>query len=147
MSADANWLICREVCIADRAQLHLALPVSAAASLDTLHAQLFDRARQRLPRSWPASWKATATSGKDNFVLSVQVGKPLRQAEFFPLEFSQIENGAPQPLKVTARGAKITLRKSDQLLKPISKLKGILVISGGRAYEIVAPISPAASIK
>src|SRR5947207_4611144 len=147
MSADANWLICREICIADRAQLHLALPVSPASSLDTRHAQLFDRARQRLPRAWPARWKAAAPSGNEDFVLSLQVGKPLREAEFFPLEFSQIENGAPQPLKVTAQGARLTLRKSDQLLKPISKLKGILVISGGRAYEIVAPISPAASIK
>ena len=41
----------------------------------------------------------------------------------------------------------ITLKKSEQLVKPISKLKGILVVSGGRAYEIVASISPAVSIK
>jgi thiol:disulfide interchange protein DsbD len=140
MSADAKWLICREICLADHAQLHLALPVSSTPSRDPRNAQLFGRTRRLLPRAWPATWKATATSSKDNFVLSVHIGEPLREAEFFPLEFSQIENGAPQGLKVTAHGARITLRKSEQLLKPVSKLKGLLVMRGGRAYEIVAPV-------
>jgi thiol:disulfide interchange protein DsbD len=141
MSAGVNWLICREICIADRAQLHLALPVASTPAFDPRHAQLFGQARQLLPRAWPSTWKATAISNKDDFVLSLQVGKTLREAQFFPLEVSQIENGAPQPLEVTARGARITLKKSDQLLKPVSKLRGLLVMRDGRSYEIVAPVA------
>jgi thiol:disulfide interchange protein DsbD len=140
ISADTKWLICREVCIADHAQLHLALAASTP-SPNKNHAQLFARARKLLPKARPATWKATAISGKDNFVLSIQIGKPLREAEFFPLEASQIENGAPQPLEVTARGARITLRKSDQLVKPIPKLTGLLVLPGGNAYQITAPVT------
>ncbi|HEV3315389.1 MAG TPA: protein-disulfide reductase DsbD domain-containing protein [Candidatus Angelobacter sp.] len=141
MGVDAKWLICREVCIADHAQFHLALPASSTPLPDKRYTQLFANARKLLPKAWPAAWKATASSGKDDFVLSIQAGKPLREAEFFPLEPSQIENVAPQPLHVTARGVMITLKKSEQLVKPISKLKGLLVLPGGTAYQIVAPVA------
>jgi thiol:disulfide interchange protein DsbD len=140
---EVKWLICREVCIADHAQLHLQLPVGPGAASDPGqdHAKLFAGARRLLPKQWPAGWKAYATSGKDDFVLSIQTGKPLYQGEFFPLEPSQIDNGAPQPLQATAHGARITLKKSDQLLKPVSELKGLLALPGGDAYQIVAPVS------
>lgn len=148
LGADVNWLICREVCIADHAQLHLALPISSMPVADHRHAQLFDRTRKLLPRAWPVLWKATVISGKDDFVLSIEMGKTLREAEFFPLEFSQIENGAPQILNPTARGARITLKKSDQLLKPVSKLTGVLTLKDGSAYQVAAPVVAArASIK
>jgi DsbC/DsbD-like thiol-disulfide interchange protein len=147
IGANVNWLICREVCIADQAQLHLALPVSSTPAVDTRYRQLFDQARKLLPRTWPAAWKATAISRKDDFVLSIETGKTLREAEFFPLEFSQIENGAPQILNPTPRGAKMTLKKSDQLLKPVSKLKGVVVLKDGIAYELSAPVVAHGSIK
>ena len=138
---DAKWLICRELCIPDRAHLHLSLPYSTSPLADQSHAQLFANARKLLPKLWPSNWKARAISGKDNFVLTIQAARPLREAEFFPLEPSQIENAAPQPIQATARGAKITLRKSDLLVKPISELKGLLVMHGGDAYQIVAPVT------
>lgn len=147
IGASVNWLICREVCIADHAQLHLALPVSSAPVADTRYKQLFDQARKLLPRAWPAAWKTTAISRKDDFVLSIETGKTLHEAEFFPLEFSQIENGAPQILNPTARGARMTLKKSDQLLKPLSKLKGVVVFKDGAAYELAAPVAVRGSIK
>jgi hypothetical protein len=34
------------------------------------------------------------------------------------------------------------LLKSDQLLKPISHLKGVLVMASGRGYTIDAPVVP-----
>jgi DsbC/DsbD-like thiol-disulfide interchange protein len=138
---DAKWLICRELCIPDRAHLHLALPYSTIPPPDTAHAKLFANARKLLPKVWPSHWQAMATSGKDDFVLTVQADGPFHEAEFFPLEPNQIENAAPQPVRATARGAKITLKKSDLLVKPISELKGLLVLRGGDAYQIVAPVT------
>jgi hypothetical protein len=35
----------------------------------------------------------------------------------------------------------LTLRKSDRLLKPIKRLKGVLVLSGDQAFLIDVPIS------
>jgi DsbC/DsbD-like thiol-disulfide interchange protein len=137
---DAKWLICREVCIADHAHLHLVLPVSANAKEDANMAQLFAGAMSRMPKPMPPGWRVSASSGKDSFVLTVATGKPVGQAQFFPLQPDQIENAAPQKLRTVARGAQITLKKSDQLLKPISRLVGVLVLADDQAYTVAAPV-------
>jgi len=133
----AKWLICREVCIADHADLHLS-GISSSPAPDQ---KLFAEAKKRLPKPWPSSWKARAVSDKNSFVLSIQTGTPVKAAEFFPLVPQQMENAASQPLQSTARGAKITLTKSDQLLKPIRVLKGLLVLGNGESYQIQAPVT------
>ena len=130
----AKWLICREICIADHAELHLALP-------DQNRSSLIDEARKRLPRPWPRSWRASVASEKDDLVLSIVTGRPIQTAEFYPLTPEQIDNAAAQPVQTNPRGAKIRLRKSDQLLKPISVLKGLLVLGNGEAYEMQAPVT------
>jgi len=135
----AKWLICREICIADHADLHLSLP----AQSDPKAAAIFAEAKKRVPRPLPRSWKASATSEKDDFVLSIQSGKSISAAEFYPLTPEQIENAAGQPLQTTPQGAKITLKKSDQLLKPIQVLKGLLVLGDGQAYVVQAPVTSA----
>lgn len=139
---DAKWLICRDVCVQDHAQLHLVLPAASQQQRHQAHADLFAKARERLPKPWPRLWKTRAVSVKDDFVVSVNVGKPIKAAEIFPLEPEQIENSAPQPLRATRQGAKIILKKSDQLLKPIHMLKGLLVLDGRDSYEIQATVTP-----
>jgi len=139
LSLQAKWLICREVCIPDHAQLEITLAVNRPA-IDQDHARLFAETRKLLPEPWPHAWKITAASEKDTFVLAIQNGRSISHAEFFPLEPNQIENAAPQPLKPTARGGNITLKKSDQLLKPLSTLKGVLVL-GERSYIVEAPVT------
>jgi DsbC/DsbD-like thiol-disulfide interchange protein len=140
---EAKWLICREVCISDHAEFHLALPLSTMAARDQNQTSLIDDARRRLPKPWPRSWKASATSETENFVLSIHAGKPIPAAEFYPLAPEQIDNPAAQPLQPTPQGVKITLKKSDQLLKPITVLKGLLVLGDGESYRMQAPVTPA----
>jgi hypothetical protein len=68
------------------------------------------------------------------------VGKRVERAYFYPLEESQIQNAARQPITPEAAGFALTLRKSDQLAKPVSRLKGVLLFSE-RAYVIDAPVA------
>lgn len=140
INVEAKWLVCREVCIPDHAQLHLALPVGREAKQNAATAKLFADAEKLLPKPLPRGWKATALSTKDDFILTVSANKPLTKAEFFPLDPGVIDNPSPQKLQSSPAGIKITLKKSDQLLKPISLLRGVLVISGGPAYQIEAPV-------
>ncbi|HEY2497510.1 MAG TPA: protein-disulfide reductase DsbD domain-containing protein [Candidatus Angelobacter sp.] len=139
-AAEAKWLICREVCIPEHAQLGIALPISAKATEDPSAAKLFAETRRLLPRSLPRGWNVTARSTHDDFVLAVAAGKRILKAEFFPLDPGQIDNSAPQKIQPTPTGAKITLKRSDILLKPITVLRGVLVIAGGPAYRIEAPV-------
>lgn len=137
--AEAKWLVCREVCIPEHAQLHLTLLVSSMPSVDQQHAQLFDRTDKLLPRRLPANWKVGFAAAKDDLILTIGGGKPITQAEFFPLDPGQIDNPSPQRVQPLPHGAQITMKKSDQLLKPISVLRGVLVIPGSQAYRIEAP--------
>ena len=138
--AEAKWLICREVCIPEHAELKLSLPISSTVDLNQQHTQLFERAEKLLPKPLPSGWKASFTSTKNDLVLTIRAGKPITKAMFFPLDPGQIDNPAPQTLQSTPSGAKIALKKSDILLKPINVLRGVLVIPGGPAYRIEAPV-------
>jgi DsbC/DsbD-like thiol-disulfide interchange protein len=139
IGAEARWLICREVCIPEHAHLGLSLPVAATAKENPQSAPLFQQAEKLLPRPLPRGWKASAKSAKDGFVLTVEAGTKITQAQFFPLEPAQIDNPAPQKLQPSPTGVKIELKKSELLLKPIAVLRGVLVLPGG-AYRIEAPV-------
>jgi DsbC/DsbD-like thiol-disulfide interchange protein len=137
--AEAKWLVCREVCIPEHAQLHLTLQVSSTSSVDLQHARLFKRTEKLIPKPLPSGWKATFVEAKDDLGLTVRAARPITQAEFFPLDPGEIDNPAPQKVEPTPHGARITMKKSDLLLKPISVLRGVLAIPGGPAYRIEAP--------
>jgi thiol:disulfide interchange protein DsbD len=138
-AVEAKWLVCREICIPEHANLELFLH-SGATKENPVTAKLFADAEKLLPIAMAHGWKATAESRKDDFLLTVAAGNPITKAIFFPLDPGQIDNPAPQTLQATASGAKITLKKSDLLLKPISVLRGVLVIPVGPAYRIEAPV-------
>jgi hypothetical protein len=102
--------------------------------------ELFAAALKDLPRPAPQNWKFSADDAKDSFVLVANVAPQITQAIFFPLAEAQIDNSAPQILQPQPNGFRLTLRKSDRLLKPIERLEGVLVLSGKKAYLIDAPV-------
>lgn len=140
ITVEAKWLVCREVCLPARSQLHLSLPMAASAREDPQSAPLFARTEKLLPRPMPRQWQASARAEKDGLILQVRTGKRVSKAEFFPLDPDQVDNAAPQRLRPLPAGAKITLKKSDLLLKPIHVLRGVLALGDGTAYRIEAPV-------
>jgi DsbC/DsbD-like thiol-disulfide interchange protein len=143
LAADARYLICREVCIPAQAYAALQLrPANSATAADAAATRrLFQDAREHWPKPLPASAKAAVSDQGKNFVLSLETGSPEAKASFFPLEEDQLDNDAPQSVTSVGTKIQITLKKSDQLRKPISVLKGVVVFSPDRAYEVAAPIS------
>jgi DsbC/DsbD-like thiol-disulfide interchange protein len=137
---DAKWLICREVCIPEHSSLHLTVPVTSTVGVNQQHAQLFAKTDKLFPQALPRAWNANVTSTSDDFILTIRAGKSITKAEFFPLDPGQIDNAAPQKLQPTSNGAKMTLKKSDLLVTLITVLRGVLVIPGGPAYRIEAPV-------
>jgi DsbC/DsbD-like thiol-disulfide interchange protein len=148
LGAEVKVLICREICIPGKAQLSLTLPVKSQTPVpDARTNDLFAAARKSLPQAAPRNWKFSVGEAKDSFVLAANLGHQITQAIFFPLAESQIDNAAPQKLAPTAAGFRLTLRKSDQLRKPIERLKGVLVLSADRAYLIDVPFSKSGATK
>jgi DsbC/DsbD-like thiol-disulfide interchange protein len=140
LSADIRYLICREVCIPAKAQASLSVP-SGNANTAT-DRELFRAAFDSTPKAWPAGWKAQASSNGGFFVLTLDSEKSESKAQFFPLEEDQIDNAAAQVATATARGVQIKLKKSDQLLKPISVLRGVVVFGPGQSFQVSAPVVP-----
>jgi DsbC/DsbD-like thiol-disulfide interchange protein len=141
IAAEVKLLVCRELCIPGKAQLSLTLPVKLEAPVrDVRTRDLFAAARKSLPRPAPANWSFRVDDTKDSFELIANGGSHIASAAFFPLAESQIDNAAPQKVVPGPAGFRLTMRKSDQLLKPIQHLNGVLVLSADRAYVINAPV-------
>ncbi len=160
LSAHVKLLVCsHEMCIPGKADLSIALPVKTAAApeQDGMR-QLFAAAHASLPR--PAQeWKFTVVDAKDAFVidatrvhqadhsdhanprpgLTQKVTREATQANFFPLEELQIDNAAEQKLTLTGLGFRLAVQKSNQLQKPVDRLKGVLAI-GDQGYLVDAPV-------
>jgi DsbC/DsbD-like thiol-disulfide interchange protein len=137
LGAKLRVLVCREICIPGKAQISLTLPIkSMPPGVDTRASDLFTAARKSLPRQAPPAWEFKVTDRKDSFILTAKLGRQAMRATFFPLEESQVDNSAPQKVVPVATGFQLTLRKSDQLLKPIERLKGVLELSANQSYAI-----------
>jgi DsbC/DsbD-like thiol-disulfide interchange protein len=142
LAAHVHYLVCRDVCIPGQKQLELTLPVRIKShTVAGSDVQLFEATRGRLPQPVPESWKITAASVGNDFVLNLIIGKTTEAPQFFPLEEEQIENAALQTAATIPAGYRLHLRKSSHLLKPLSRLRGVLVVGAGRAYVLDVPVS------
>lgn len=141
MGATVNWLVCRETCIPGRATLTLSLPFrEGARGQPTAPKELFVKARARLPKRAPNEWKLTGALEGREFILDVETGRREAAATFFPLEPNQIENAAPQNSSPLPRGIRLKLQRSEQLLKPVATLAGVLVLDSAHSYVIKVPV-------
>jgi DsbC/DsbD-like thiol-disulfide interchange protein len=140
LSAAVRYLICREVCIPAKAQATLSIP-SGNASAVAADRELFRSTFDKVPKAWPSGWKAQVSDNGGFFLLSLDSGASESKATFFPLEEEQIDNSAAQGVTPTPRGVQIRLKKSDQLLKPVGTLRGVVVLGPGRAFAVSAPMA------
>jgi thiol:disulfide interchange protein DsbD len=154
LGAEVRLLVCsHEMCIPGKAHLSLTLPIQSqprapdARTMNIRNRDSFTAAEKSVPRPAPGSWKFSVADVNDSFVLTASLAQPIKQAIFFPLAESQIENAAPQKLQPMATGFRLRLRKSDQLLKPIDRLKGVLVLSANQAYWMDVPISHPGAVR
>jgi len=138
MIARVRYLICREVCIPGQKELVLELPVKDHGTASS-NAPLFESTRRRLPKPIPKGWNISATSDGDEFRLRLRIGKVIAPPQFFPLEAEQIENAAPQDVSATPGGLELHLKKSNHLLKPISRIKGLIVVAE-TAFLVDVPV-------
>jgi thiol:disulfide interchange protein DsbD len=141
LHAKVDWLVCRGSCIPGKADLEITQKILATAPAvepdDGPGAEIWKRLAVLLPDALPPNDRAVFQTTKEGFRLTVQTGKREQSAEFFPEEQDIIDNPAPQKLTPTANGLILDLKKDASLTANPKQLKGVLELSGGRAYEIV----------
>ncbi len=147
LHAHVDWLVCRERCIPGKADLEVERKVWIGLYTllgdrgPSLAEQFFHNGHKPLPeipKPLPASAKAVFQTTPTGFRLTVETGQRESSAEFFPEDQDIIDNPAPQKLTPTANGLILDLKKDAALTANPAQLRGVLELSGGRAYEIVA---------
>jgi DsbC/DsbD-like thiol-disulfide interchange protein len=150
--ADLKWLECEKVCVPQKSSLHVQIPIAASEpKANPQFKDLFTRTRAAIPVDMPADWRAFAETRKNTFHLTVNIPtsdrpKATDKVVYFPLVVSLIENAAPQKVTITATGIKIELGKSEQYLKPVPVLPGVLVINK-KAFTMYPSLSEIKTVK
>jgi len=152
LSARADWLVCKEICIPEGADLSLTLPVIADAAQVTRDPRWIDaiaKARTSLPR--PANeWNVTAT-GRGSTVelhLAPAAGQDsaasIAGSHFFPYVEGQIEASGVQSLTHQGTDWSMSLPVASQRVGEFRRVAGVLVwgdASARRALAIDVPLA------
>jgi thiol:disulfide interchange protein DsbD len=139
LHAKVDWLVCRERCIPGKADLEVQRNVFVGLyDLTYTGVPTFIRFFDHIPKSLASFHKATFQPTPEGFRLTVETGRRELSATFFPEDQDIIDNPAPQKLTPTANGLILDLKKDASLTANPAQLKGVLELTGGRAYEIVA---------
>jgi DsbC/DsbD-like thiol-disulfide interchange protein len=143
-SVDLRWLICKDICIPDRATLAFALPLSSAERnrLATWRQQIAD-ARAAVPASAPRGWKTSVTSTRDALVVAIATDRRIGGGTFFPIDEGVINESAPQRVDVKGTEITFTLQKSAHLLTLPARLRGVVVLASGEAFEVAGAVADA----
>jgi thiol:disulfide interchange protein DsbD len=145
LDASVRVLICSEkMCVPSKAQISLSLAVkNQPPAPDANAAALFSATRAHLPKPVPAGWQFTWTEKQNSLVLHARItgmaSTLMSKAYFYPAEDSPVDYSAKQEIEWVAQGFQITMRKASEPGKPLTRLRGVLVLADGQAYLLDVP--------
>jgi thiol:disulfide interchange protein DsbD len=136
--ARVSWLVCKDVCIPQQAEVGLALPVLAVGMPSGAGPLAVGPAHAALPTTAPGSIHA-ATDGKAVALTVAGTGvrtTDLDDAWFYDDARGRIAPGAPQAARIDGDRLVLRLRAGEQ---PGARLTGVLVVkthAAARGYAI-----------
>ncbi|MDI4633537.1 thioredoxin family protein [Pelomonas sp. V22] len=144
LSASVSWLVCKDVCIPQEAELALSLPVAAeaAASAD---APLIEQAKAALPAAAP--WPVQVVQSNEGLLISWPVEadqKPV--AQFFAGAWGQVRHASAQALQREGSQWRLLVKPGETPLKLGERLEGLLVLGDGaerRGYQLSSVLAAA----
>ncbi len=149
LAARADWLVCKETCIPEGADLTLTLPVGASAEPDPRWGAPIANTRAGLPRAL-VGWQASATG--DGQTIALRLVPPAGAADpgklrFFPNEDGRVEPSRPQVLSKDGNAYVLALPVAFQLAPDVRRLDGVLTADndlgwpGSRAATLDVPLA------
>ncbi|MCC7144850.1 MAG: thioredoxin family protein [Phycisphaeraceae bacterium] len=145
LKAKVSYLACADVCVPGEAEISLQVPiVTQKPATEARWAELFAKAQRELP-THAAEGRLAAFGQGERVGLSVgrvegseeQVGGQLTMY-FYPEEADQIEAAAKQEVEDRGQSAVLWLTPAKAATGPLERLRGVLVIEGGKKEEILA---------
>ena len=140
-----HFLVCSNVCIPGKAELRHAVLVAVQPGVpDAKNEPLFLAAERHLPRALPAGAAVLVTQTKAAFVVTLQTGRRIASAEFYPFDQNVIANAAPQIIEPLGNGIRITIPKAQGLEKIPAQFHGLIKLPDGSAYQFTSAVTTAA---
>jgi len=147
IAARADWLVCREICIPEGADLALQLPVVPSAAPDARWSGAIASARALLPQPL-AGWSVSAAGQGAEVRLTLQprgAAAELGEVHFFPYSEGKIEAAGPQTILRADSALTLTLPVASQRVGEFNRVAGVLTasrgIDGHAAASIDVPLS------
>ena len=127
LAVTAKWLVCRDICVPESAQLTATLAASTPDAKSVVDAA---RAAVPTPSTAPASYRIDG----DRVILSVRGfgDGAITRAMFFPLDDGLITNTDPQSLAIDGGGV-LTLTMQHGNADPLPVWHGVLAVDQGGA--------------
>jgi thiol:disulfide interchange protein/DsbC/DsbD-like thiol-disulfide interchange protein len=142
LNARADWLVCKEICIPEGADLALTLPVANRAEPDPRWAGPIARARAALARpleGWDIA--ATGRAAEVDLALTARAGSgDPGEVHFFPFSEGKIEPSTPQRLTREGPTLTLTLPVASQRVGEFISVAGVLTASKGFGGQTAATI-------
>ncbi|ETW97833.1 MAG: hypothetical protein ETSY1_21160 [Candidatus Entotheonella factor] len=138
LRAETNWVVCAEICVPEAATLELQLPVRAGkAPEDVRWMAIWGQVQPTLPQ--PVRWQSVFSSTQDTFTLSLAAphfaATRLAEVTFFPLAYGIIDHAAPQQIRVSDQGLRLTVRRGTLDSAGLAYVDGVLVSKQMRGGE------------
>jgi thiol:disulfide interchange protein/DsbC/DsbD-like thiol-disulfide interchange protein len=138
LAARVDWLVCKETCIPEGADLALELPVAKAAQPSRWHDSIA-ATRAALPGPLPAGWRVSATAMGSAITLSLTPPANVRDPgplQFFAIADRRVEPSAPQKRIAASNGTyAVELPVSHELTGDFGRLQGVLRADKGFARD------------
>ena len=138
-TVDAQWLVCREVCIPGEARLALDLPIASGSSTPSAspwseHRAAFERAAAAVPDR-TASVTVPAQRSADRLLIELPTTVTGRRVEFFPYFEGVVTPAADQRLvraqaEPERRLLVMAIAPDAQAAVPDNAAEGLLVVDG-----------------
>ena len=142
LAAHADWLVCKDVCIPEGADLTLELPVAVQArATPAKFEQEFAATASKIPQPLTLA-QARATLDGSRIRLQFAPDRPLDRVQFFPLEPLRIQPAAPQSFRLASALATLDLQAAQPVAADFRALRGVLVANGGPGVGDSATASP-----
>ena len=150
ISAQADFLVCKDICIPGKAQASITLPYRITSE-PTPEAPAIDAAKKLIPEhNSIANLQAQFGNGLLNLSLPEQSAQVKTSLVFFPLSNKLIDLKAPEQFVRQKDGVKILQMRLNERFsaEKTPELQGVLVADGGPdkggwALEIEAPLTQA----
>ncbi len=152
LKAKAKWLVCKDICLPEEADLSLTLawPGAMGSLLPTPHSKsLITRFQAELPLA-QSDWQASASRVGDHVLLSLNSPAGLKTPDslwFFPSQGDWMEHAAPESLSRSGGALTLKLKLFDPTAALPERLQGVVAarnsIAVGKpqtSFEIDIPL-------